>query len=108
MPREINPRAVFDRLFGDGASAEERFLVRIQRERSILDAVIGPSEVVCRTAWALATRIRFREYLETIREIERRIQLAEKRRRGTPASTFCRAHRHTGRSRGALAPGCWT
>src|SRR6202034_4273539 len=38
LPMEINPRVVFDRLFGDGSSAAER-LARIQRERSILDAV---------------------------------------------------------------------
>ena len=38
MPMEINPRVVFDRLFGDGATAEER-LERIEQERSILDAV---------------------------------------------------------------------
>ncbi len=38
LPMEINPRVVFDRLFGDGSSATER-LARIQRERSILDAV---------------------------------------------------------------------
>ena len=40
MPMEINPRIVFDRLFGDGATAEER-LERIEQERSILDAVTG-------------------------------------------------------------------
>ena len=40
MPMEINPRLVFDRLFGDGATAEER-LERIEQERSILDAVTG-------------------------------------------------------------------
>src|SRR5438874_181817 len=40
LPMEINPRVVFDRLFGDGSSAEER-LERIEQERSILDAVVG-------------------------------------------------------------------
>ena len=38
LPMEINPRAVFTRLFGDGSNAAER-LARIQRERSILDEV---------------------------------------------------------------------
>src|SRR5215469_1659090 len=76
LPMEINPRIVFDRLFGDGATAEER-LERIEQERSILDAVtsdvrhlegkLGPSD-----------RNRIGEYLDTVREIERRIQLAEK------------------------------
>jgi hypothetical protein len=76
LPMEINPRVVFDRLFGDGATPEER-LERIEQERSILDAVtsdvrhlegkLGPSD-----------RNRIGEYLDTVREIERRIQLAEK------------------------------
>src|SRR5215472_1202222 len=76
LPMEIKPRVVFDRLFGDGASVEER-LERIDQERSILDAVssdvrhlegkLGPAD-----------RNRVTEYLDTVREIERRIQLAEK------------------------------
>ncbi len=76
LPMEINPRLVFDRLFGDGANAEER-LERIQQERSILDAVTGQ---VRRLSGALGPtdRNRVAEYLETVREIERRIQLAEK------------------------------
>jgi hypothetical protein len=76
MPMEINPRMVFDRMFGDGATAVER-LVRIQRQRSILDAVSGQ---VRRLEGSLGPgdRNRVAEYLETVREIERRIQLAEK------------------------------
>src|SRR5437773_1163496 len=77
MPMEINPRVVFDRMFGDGSTPEER-LERIERQRSILDAVtcqvrrlqgnLGPND-----------RNRVAEYLDTVREIERRIQLSEKR-----------------------------
>jgi hypothetical protein len=76
MPMEINPRVVFDRMFGDGATAEER-LQRIESQRSILDAVtsqvrrlqgrLGPND-----------RNRVAEYLDTVRELERRIQLSEK------------------------------
>jgi len=76
LPMEINPRVVFNLLFGDGSNATER-LNRMQRQRSILDAVtervtklekkLGPSD-----------RNRMNEYLDNIREIERRIQLAEK------------------------------
>jgi Protein of unknown function (DUF1552) len=76
LPMEINPRVVFNRLFGDGANTEER-LQRINDQRSILDAVtaqvrhlegkLGPND-----------RNRVAEYLDTVREIERRIQLAEK------------------------------
>jgi hypothetical protein len=76
MPMEINPRVVFDRMFGDGATPEQR-LQRIERQRSILDAVheqirrlqgtLGPSD-----------RTRVVEYMDTVREIERRIQISEK------------------------------
>ncbi|HEY4364030.1 MAG TPA: DUF1552 domain-containing protein [Bryobacteraceae bacterium] len=76
LPMEINPRIVFDRLFGDGATAEER-LERIEQERSILDAVTGQ---VRRLQGNLGAndRNRVAEYLDTVREIERRIILAEK------------------------------
>jgi hypothetical protein len=76
MPMEINPRGVFDRLFGDGASAEERML-RIERERSILDAVTGQVTTLSKGLGA-HDRNKVAEYLDNIREIERRIQLAEK------------------------------
>ncbi|HEX5108437.1 MAG TPA: DUF1552 domain-containing protein [Vicinamibacterales bacterium] len=75
LPMEINPRVVFDRMFGDGATTKER-LERIDTQRSILDAVtaqvrrlqgnLGPGD-----------RNRVAEYLDTVREIERRIQISE-------------------------------
>ena len=76
LPMEINPRAVFNSLFGDGSNATER-LARIQRERSILDEITAQ---VSRLEIGLGAndRNRVAEYLDSIREIERRIQLAEK------------------------------
>ena len=76
LPMEINPRVVFDRMFGDGASPQER-LQRIETQRSILDAVTSQ---VRRLQGDLGTRDRNRvaEYLDSVREIERRIQLAER------------------------------
>jgi hypothetical protein len=73
---EINPRVVFDRLFGDGATPEER-LERIEQQRSILDAVTGQVRKLER-GLGPNDRNRVAEYLDTVREIERRIQLAEK------------------------------
>jgi hypothetical protein len=73
---EINPRVVFDRLFGDGATAEER-LERIQQERSILDAVTSDVRHL-EGGLGAGDRNRVAEYLDTVREIERRIQLTEK------------------------------
>src|SRR5580692_6138915 len=76
LPMEINPRLVFDRMFGDGATSEER-LERIEQQRSILDAVTSQ---VRRLQGGLGAndRSRIADYLDTVREIERRIQLAEK------------------------------
>jgi hypothetical protein len=77
MPMEINPRVVFDRMFGDGANGDERRR-RIETQRSILDAVTSQ---VRRLQGALGSsdRNRVAEYLDTVREIERRIELSEKR-----------------------------
>ena len=76
LPMEINPRVVFDRMFGDGATARER-LQRIETQRSILDAVTGQ---VRRLQGGLGAndRNRVAEYLDAVREIERRIQLSER------------------------------
>jgi hypothetical protein len=76
MPMEINPRVVFDRMFGDGATREER-LQRIETQRSILDVVSGQ---IRRLQGSLGPndRNRVAEYLDTMREIERRIQFSEK------------------------------
>ena len=75
LPMENNPRAAFERLFGDGGTAAER-VGRLRENRSILDwakqdmvrlqQTVGPSD-----------RIRVSEYLEAVREVERRIQKAE-------------------------------
>jgi hypothetical protein len=76
LPMEINPRIVFDRMFGDGATVQER-LQRIETQRSILDAITGQ---VRRLQGDLGVRDRNRvaEYLDAVREIERRIQLSER------------------------------
>jgi len=76
LPMEINPRAVFHRMFGDGATPEER-QERIQQQRSILDAVTGQTRKLENDLGA-ADRSRVAEYLDSVREVERRILLAEK------------------------------
>ncbi len=77
MPMEVNPRAVFERLFGDGEStdAADR-LARARQDRSILDFV---RDDVKRLEPGLGSRDRSKldEYLDAIRDIERRIQKAE-------------------------------
>jgi uncharacterized protein YlzI (FlbEa/FlbD family) len=77
LPMEINPRNVFDRLFGDGGTATER-MQRLQRERSILDSVTAEVNHLQGKLGA-SDRNKVSEYLDNVREIERRIQLAEKK-----------------------------
>jgi hypothetical protein len=76
LPMEINPRKVFERMFGQGGTAADR-LRRIEEDRSILDAV---SQEVAGLQRRLGPQDRgtMGEYLENIREIERRIERAEK------------------------------
>jgi hypothetical protein len=83
MPLETNPRVVFERLFGRPGSAEQR-LTRMRQNRSILDSVKGDVAALER---GLGTRDRGRldEYLEHLREIERRIARAEQQSATTVA-----------------------
>jgi hypothetical protein len=76
LPMEINPRKVFERMFGQGGSAAER-QVRIHEDRSILDAITREVSALQATLGP-SDRRTMTEYLENIREIERRIQRAEK------------------------------
>jgi hypothetical protein len=73
---EPNPRVVFERLFGGGGTADERSR-RLQEQRSILDSV---SQSVSRLQHSLGAgdRLRVDEYLDAVRDIERRIQRSEK------------------------------
>ena len=74
LPMEQNPQIVFERLFGDGSTAEER-AARSELKQSLLDAVVDDVAKLQRTLPA-ADRSRLERYLEDVREIERRLQLA--------------------------------
>jgi len=76
-PMEINPRVVFDRLFGEGANTEER-IARMEDDKSILDGVTGKLSKL-RSKLGVSDQRKVNEYTENVREIERRIQLSEKR-----------------------------
>jgi hypothetical protein len=75
LPMEINPRVVFERLFGRPGSAAQR-RARMAKDKSILDSV---TEDVNRLRGWLGSRdrVRLSEYLENVREIERRIERME-------------------------------
>jgi hypothetical protein len=77
IPMEDRPRAVFERLFGDSDSTDPAVRLRqIRRNLSILDSV---RDKVTRLAAGLGPtdRAKLTEYVEAIRDVERRIQLAE-------------------------------
>lgn len=75
LPMEINPRVVFERLFGDGSSAAER-LDNKKTDRSILDSVTQETKHL-EAGLGQQDRSRVADYLDNVREIERRIQKAE-------------------------------
>jgi hypothetical protein len=83
-PMEINPQVVFERLFGDGSTAQER-AIRRQQDRSILDLVTH-SLARLRKDLGPGDRTRVDQYLEDVREIERRLQIASKASTEAPAS----------------------
>jgi hypothetical protein len=77
LPIENDPRAVFERLFGTSGSTDRGArLARMQRDKSILDFVgaeVGNLEKVI----GAQDKLKLNEYLDSVRDIERRIQLAE-------------------------------
>ena len=75
LPAEAHPRTVFERLFGEGGSIDDR-RAALKRRASLLDSVTGE---ITRLQKKLgpADRQRVNQYLNTIREVERRIQKAE-------------------------------
>jgi hypothetical protein len=75
LPMEINPRKVFERMFGSGGSASER-LARLEEDRSILD-VLRSEAGALQAQLGASDRQTLDQYLDNVREIERRIQRAE-------------------------------
>jgi hypothetical protein len=75
LPAEAHPRVVFERLFGDGGSAADR-MAELRKSSSLLDWV---REDISRLQRKLGPgdRTKVSEYLDTVREVERRIQRAE-------------------------------
>jgi hypothetical protein len=77
LPMEFNPRKVFTQLFGEGDTPEEREAISRQT-RSILDHISERTTALQRSLSA-SDRVVLGEYLDTVREIERRVQMAEQR-----------------------------
>jgi hypothetical protein len=82
LPMEVNPRIVFERMFGDGGSPQQR-LAQVREDRSILDSVKDAVAGLERRLGA-GDRVKVAEYLDSMREIERRIQVAERQSGESP------------------------
>lgn len=77
LPMETNPRVVFERLFGDAPTRATR-LAQMQRDRSILDSVTEETSRLQRTLGP-GDRRRVTDYLDAIRDVERRLQMTGER-----------------------------
>jgi hypothetical protein len=75
LPMDINPRVVFERMFGEAGTAAKR-AARRRDDRSLLDSITEEARSLQR-GLGVRDRTRVGEYLDNIREIERRIQRAE-------------------------------
>ncbi len=74
MPMEIDPRKAFERMFGQGGTAAERAL-RTQQDRSILDEITAEAGLL-KAKLGPRDQATLSDYLDSVREIERRIQRA--------------------------------
>lgn len=81
LPMEHNPRVVFERMFGDGGSTDPRArLARMASNRSILDSV-GDKVATLSRGLGPQDSVKLGEYLDAIRDVERRIQRTEEQNR---------------------------
>jgi Protein of unknown function (DUF1552) len=76
LPQEGNPRAVFQKLFGQGDTDKERAAI-LQETGSILDRVQAQASRL-QSSLGVRDRVIVSDYLDSVREIERRVQMAEK------------------------------
>ena len=77
LPMENNPRAVFERLFGDTGSTRPAVrTARLAKDASLLDSVIERAGDLSRDLGARDRR-KLSQYLDAVRDVERRIQMAE-------------------------------
>ena len=92
-PMEGHPRVVFDRLFGDVSGSAQR-RARVRQNASILDSVTREVDRLDRTLGA-SDRTKLREYVESVREIERRLQQVEAPEQPEPADAARPPGRHS-------------
>ena len=77
LPMQDNPRAVFERLFGDTGSTDPAIRAqRLREQRSVLDSVLEKTKKLSARLGA-GDRGRFDQYLQSIRDVEQRMERAE-------------------------------
>ncbi|MFN3192512.1 MAG: DUF1552 domain-containing protein [Aureliella sp.] len=82
LPAEAHPRVVFETLFGEGGTAEDR-LKQLRERKSLLDAVLSDLKQLNRQLGP-RDRNKVSEYLDSVREVERRIERAEAQTKDNP------------------------
>ena len=75
LPTEADPRVLFERLFGDGGTPEQRN-AQLSANASLLDAVMADMNKYQKQL-SSADKIKIDQYLDTVREVERRIQMSQ-------------------------------
>jgi hypothetical protein len=84
LPMENDPRVVFERLFGDGGTTDAKTrAARLKTDRSILDAVTEKTASL-QSRLGAKDRAKLSDYLEAVRDVERRIQRAEEQSASNP------------------------
>ena len=82
LPAEAHPRLVFETLFGEGGTAKER-QEQLARRKSLLDSVAADLAQLNQQLGA-GDRSKIQDYLDSVREVERRIEQAERQTKESP------------------------
>jgi Protein of unknown function (DUF1552) len=86
LPTQSSPRLVFEQLFGDGGTAADKYAA-LRMKRSILDSATEEMARL-RNKLGAADRLVVADYLDVLREVERRIQQAEAKNAESPLPAY--------------------
>ena len=102
LPGEVNPRMVFERLFGDGETTEPTArMARLESQKSVLDYVTS-SLTRLQGSLGAGDKRKLDEYLAAVRDIERRIRARRRTERHDEVAAHGAAELDPGRLRGVL------
>lgn len=83
LPMELDPRRVFERMFGGGGGTPEQRAVRMRNRKSVLDGVTEQARLL-QAKLAPADRSRVGDYMQNIRDIEQRLERTEAQNASSP------------------------